>query len=431
MEIVLDVKEVLRNGKPIESKDTIGCGPNLTLQVGASVKPLRQLVFERIRASGLISRIDIAKQLGVSPGSVTQVANTLMAAGLLEEVETPHDGAVRGRPPVALRLAPGSRFVAGIKLGDFEHSAVIVDFAGTLIAEIDLPCGAQKIAVDELLVEADALLSAILDKAKLTRDQISGVGVGLAGMVDHAAGMVPWSPVLHDRNVPLRALLTDKLGLPVHIDNDANVVTLAELWFGAGRDRSSFAVVTIEYGVGMGLVLDNQLYRGSEGLGLELGHTKVQLDGALCRCGHRGCLEAYVADYALVREARIALDMNPEASGKVEAMLENLYHHAKAGNEQARIIFRRAGRYLAVGLSNVVHLFDPGLIILSGERMRYEYLYADEVVSEMEGLILDKGRAPPKVDIHVWGGYVWARGSAALALSALTDETFGEAWSEA
>jgi predicted NBD/HSP70 family sugar kinase len=425
------VKEISHRSDNQENKTDVGCGPNLTLQAGVQNKPLRQQVFERIRASALISRIDIAKQLGVSPGSITQVTNGLLGAGLLEEVETPHDGAVRGRPPVALRIAPGARYVVGIKFGDFEHSAVIVDFAGTQIAETDLPCSAQKKTNEELFAEADILLEAILSKANLNRAQISGVGVGLAGMVDHKKGVVPWSPILHEKNVPLRSLLSQHFGLPVHIDNDANMVTLAELWFGAGRDRSSFAVVTIEYGVGMGLVLDNQLYRGSEGLGLELGHTKVQLDGALCRCGHRGCLEAYVADYALVREARIALDMNPEAAGKVETLLENLYHHAKAGNEHARMIFRRAGRYLSVGLSNVVHLFDPGLIILSGERMRYEYLYAEEVVTEMEALILDKGRSPPKVDIHVWGGYVWARGSAALALSALTDETFGEAWAEA
>ncbi|MEP5759521.1 MAG: ROK family transcriptional regulator [Litoreibacter sp.] len=413
-------------------KETVfkGCGPRLNLNGGIAAKSLRQQIFERIRASGHISRIDIAKQLGVSPGSVTQAASGLLGAGLLQEVETPHDGAVRGRPPVALSIAPGARYVVGMKMGDFTHSAVIIDLAGSQVAEIDMRGRAQKRSAKELLSEADALLEAILSKAKLSRDQISAVGMGVAGMVDHQAGVVPWSPILLDRNIQLRDLMTEHLGVSVHIDNDANMLTLAELWFGAGRNKSSFAVVTIEYGVGMGLVFDNQLYRGSQGLGLELGHTKVQLDGALCRCGNRGCLEAYVADYALVREARIALNMNPETASRVEPLLDNLYEHAKSGNENARMIFRRAGRYLAAGLSNVVHLFDPGLIILSGERMRYEYLYSEEVMQEMEALNLDKGRAPTQVDIHVWGGYVWARGGAALALQALTDETFLN-WDEA
>ena len=413
-------------GKPPEN----GCGPNLSLIANGTSKPLRQQVFERVRASGLISRIDIAKQLSVSPGSVTQAANDLISGGFLKEVERPHDGTMRGRPPVALSIAPKARYVVGMKLADFVHSAVIVDLAGTQIASTDLPCSGQKKKTEELLIEAEKLLDAVLKVAKLTRQDISAVGVGLVGMVDHQNGIVPWSPLLFDYDIPMRSMLSGRFGVPVHIDNDANMLTLAELWFGAGRNRSSFAVVTIEYGVGMGLVLDNQLYRGSEGLGLELGHTKVQLDGALCRCGKRGCLEAYVADYALVREARIALDMDPESAGKVETMLENLYVHAKGGNENARMIFRRAGRYLAVALSNVDHLFDPGLIILSGERLRYEYLYEEEVVKEMKSLTLDRGRPPPVVEVNVWGGLVWARGGAALALSALTDETFDTNWAE-
>lgn len=430
MDIFLDVKEILRHSDFEQNIALEGCGPRLNLHGGVTAKPLRQQIFERIRASGLISRIDIAKQLGVSPGSVTQAASGLLGAGLLQEVETPHDGAARGRPPVALSIAAGARYVVGLKMGDFTNSAVIIDLSGAKIAEIDKRTVSQKRSLGAFLREADVVLDAVLEKANLTRADVSAVGVGLAGMIDHEAGLVSWSPVLFDRNVALRDRLSQHLGMAVHIDNDANMLTLAELWFGAGRNKSSFAVVTIEYGVGMGLVLDNQLYRGNQGLGLELGHTKVQLDGALCRCGHRGCLEAYVADYALVREARIALDMNPEAASRVEVMLDNLYGQAKAGNDNARMIFHRAGRYLAAGLSNVVHLFDPGLIILSGERMRYEYLYADEVMAEMQSLSLDKGRPQTRVEIHVWGGYVWARGGAALALQALTDETFAN-WEDA
>lgn len=406
-----------------------GCGPALPLTAHHAI-PLRQQVFERVRGAGHIPRVDVAKDLGISPASVTALASDLLAAHLIHEVETPHQGAARGRPPVALSVAPGARYVVGLKLGDFTHSAVVVDFAGNQLAELDIHTDALKKQVSALIEEAGALVAAVIKKASLKASQISAVGVGLAGVVDHEAGSVPWSPILVERDVPLRDMLARHLNLPVHIDNDANMLTLAELWFGAGREKSSFAVVTIEYGVGMGLVIDNQLYRGAMGLGLELGHTKVQLDGALCRCGNRGCLEAYVADYALVREARIALDMTRDQSGKISTMLETLYDQAKAGNERARTIFRRAGRYLSLGLSNVVHLFDPDVIILSGERMRYDYLYAEEVVSEMKALTLDKGRPPPQIDINVWGGYVWARGGAALALSAVTNETFEGAWAD-
>jgi hypothetical protein len=180
---------------------------------------------------------------------------------------------------------------------------------------------------------------------------------------------------------------------------------------------SDFAVVTIEHGVGMGFVMNHRIYRGAQRLGMELGHTKVQLDGALCRCGQRGCLEAYIADYALAREATTALNWVHKDGQPINVLLESLYDHAKAGNATARSIFRRAGRYLAVGLSNVINLFDPALIILSGERMRYDYLYAAETLAEMDNLAINTGRPRPPIEIHAWGDLLWAHGAAALALS--------------
>ena len=165
--------------------------------------------------------------------------------------------------------------------------------------------------------------------------------------------------------------------------------------------------------------------RGGGGLGLELGHTKVQLDGALCRCGQRGCLESYIADFALVREATTALNWPHHAGQSQTVLLESLHDHAKAGNEAARAIFRRAGRYLALGLANVVNLFDPGLIILSGERMRFDYLYARETLAEMEALVVNAGRRAPAVQTHAWGDLLWAHGAAALALAAVTEARLG------
>jgi len=108
-------------------------------------------------------------------------------------------------------------------------------------------------------------------------------------------------------------------------------------------------------------------------------------------------------------------------------MLETLFAEAKGGNLAARSIFRRAGRYLALGLSNVIQLFDPDLVILSGERMRYDYLYADEVIAETLTLTLDHGRKPCRIEIHAWGDMVWARGAAALALDHVTQSVMGAA----
>jgi predicted NBD/HSP70 family sugar kinase len=398
-----------------------GCGPLIPL-MSESTRPLRQQVFERVRAAGLIPRVQVAKELGVSPASVTTITQELIETGLIEEVASPRDGDPgRGRPAVALGVRADAHRVAGMKLSDREHTAVIVDFAGRMIADDTIPRRPGAMDLGSLLAATETLLDRVCAKAGLSRSDLSAVGLGVPGFVDCAGGIVLWSPVLTDKAVPLAAAASARLGLPVTVDNDANLVTMAELWFGAGRSLSDFAVVTIEHGLGMGFVLNHRIYRGSHGLGMELGHTKVQLDGALCRCGQRGCLEAYVSDYALAREATTALNWTHKDGQSVSVLLESLYDHAKAGNIAARSIFHRAGRYLALGLSNVINIFDPELIILSGERMRYDYLYATETMAEIDTLSIATGRKRPAIEIHAWGDLLWAHGAAALALSAVSE----------
>jgi predicted NBD/HSP70 family sugar kinase len=398
--------------------DAPGCGPLRGARQQGTLS-LRQQIYEQVRSAGRISRAVLAKELEVSPGSVTPLVSDLLAADLLRELEDETQHVGRGRPPVTLGVNPERGLVAGLKISDHEYSAILVDLAGQPVAQATLPRAADIRSIKSLLDELSVLYARLLDSAGPDAPPVLGVGLGLPGMVEHASGLLRWSPILDARNVDLARAVSDRLGLPVSVDNDANLLTMAELWFGKGRSLSDFAVVTIEYGVGLGLVVDHAPYRGAHGFGMELGHTKVQLDGALCRCGQRGCLEAYVADFALVREAPIALDGALPPRGEV---LEALYNQAKDGNEAARAIFDRAGRYLALGLANVANLFDPRRIILSGSRMRYDYLYAEEMLAEVSGLTLN---TPPPIEVNAWDDLVWARGAAALALSDLTPRLMG------
>lgn len=398
-----------------------GCGPMIP-PLSDGLRPMRRQVFERVRAAGMIARVQVAKELGVSPASVTTITSELIESGLIEEVAAAREGGEgRGRPAVSLGVRAASHHVAGLKISDRDLSAVILDFAGNLLADHREERRAVALTPAELLSVIAGLVDRVAAKAGMPRAALSAVGIGLPGYVDMAEGRVLWSSILTERDMALAAAASDRLGLPVQVDNDANLCAMAELWFGAGRGRSDFAVVTIEHGLGMGLVLNHRIHRGARGLGMELGHTKVQLDGALCRCGQRGCLEAYVADYALAREATTALDWTYRDGQSMMVLLESLYDHAKAGNAAARSIFRRAGSYLAVGLANVVNLFDPPLIILSGERLRFDYLYAADTLAEMKALAIDTGRPLPEVEIHAWGDLLWAQGAAALALSAVTE----------
>jgi predicted NBD/HSP70 family sugar kinase len=404
---------------------TTGCGPQLQSSGGIR-GTLKQRIFEFVRANGRAARTDVCRALDISPGSATTLTADMIESGYLREVASVPREAGRGRPPVALEVVPEASYVIGIKLSDEYNTAVLADFAGNMVADCALPTQPTRRELPQLLNEIGALMEDLLHKSGKSQDDVKAVGIGVSGIADHKTGVVLWSPLLQLRDVALGPAFTERFGLPVYLDNDANMLTLAELWFGTGRQMENFVVITIEQGVGMGLVMDNRLYRGAQGIGLELGHTKVQLDGALCRCGQRGCLEAYLADYALAREAATALGRSIDTEQSPQEMLGNLFEQAKAGNQAAKTIFNRAGRYLSVGLSNVIQLFDPPLIILSGERMQYDYLYGQEVIAEMQALTLSEGRKPCQVETHAWGDLIWARGASALALSSATDKIFAK-----
>jgi predicted NBD/HSP70 family sugar kinase len=259
----------------------------------------------------------------------------------------------------------------------------------------------------------DAILRAIsetCDRAGMTPEALSGMGIAVPGLVDARRNFIYWSSALFDRNVDFGTVMADQAPCPVFLDNDANLVAKAEHLFGKARNESDFVVVTVEHGVGMGIISGGKIYRGARGCGAEFGHTKVQLEGALCQCGQRGCLEAYVGDYALLREANI-MDRDKPLSHITE-----LVENAQNGDPLAQSIFDRAGRMFALGLANIVNLFDPKLIILSGGRLSFDYLSADRVAEQMRNSVIQVDAPMPEIRIHAWGDEMWAKGAAAFAI---------------
>jgi predicted NBD/HSP70 family sugar kinase len=382
----------------------------------------RHILLREIERYGPIPRIDLSQNTGISRATVTTITAELLRDGLIEEIPRDSDSTAdmkRGRPRVDLKIASDAHLVAGIKVSGHSISLMLIDFEGTQIAELEVPFldgPTSGVGLIEKIAQALHNLTAIVGRAV---HDLSGIGVGLAGVVDAENGTVYWSPSLKERNIKLRDKLTQELGVPTFLDNDANLVAMAEKTFGLGRDHSDFIVVTIESGVGMGLVINGQIYRGTRGCGAEFGHTKVQLEGALCRCGQRGCLEAYVADYALVREAVSIgfLDLDQPIENRVSRLLTA----AKDGDPTAKTIVDRAGSMFALGLANLVNVFDPQLIILAGEQIQFNHLYAKEVIEDMRRSIVQIDKSPPDVVIHKWDNLMWARGAAAYALDFVFD----------
>ncbi|WP_071673845.1 ROK family transcriptional regulator [Nioella nitratireducens] len=379
----------------------------------------RQQVFDAIRQAGRIARIDIARETQVSPATVTAITSELLAAGLIEEVvpEGDRPGAKRGRPRVSLKVRGAAHLIAGIKITDRSATVILVDFEGKTVGEYDQELPGPVMSAEELVVLVREALTGACAAAGRRLSDLSGVGLGLAGLIDATRNFVHWSPALDQRNVELGQMLSQAIPVPFFMDNDANLVAKAEQLFGQARNLSDFIVITIEQGVGMGIVIDGKIYRGERGCGAEFGHTKVQLDGALCRCGQRGCLEAYVGDYALLREANIRGSAQPEDD------LSALYARAKAGDAMARSIFDRAGRMFAMGLANVINIFDPGLVILSGEQMTFDFLYSEDVLNRVKESIVQVDAPLPDIRVHKWGDLMWAKGAAACAMEGVSELT--------
>jgi predicted NBD/HSP70 family sugar kinase len=386
----------------------------------------RRALMSEIRKAGRIPRIELSERTGISRATVTTITAELLQHGLIEEVAR-EDGSTdsrRGRPRVDLKIRGAARLVAGVKISHLKLSLVLLDFEGQQLACIERDLDQSVHAPDALAAQVTQAVRELAETAGHTLHDVSGVGIGIAGVVDAENGFVYWSPSLDARNVEFSQLASQHLGLPAFVDNDANLVAFAEYSFGLARGVPDFLVVTIESGVGLGLMIDGELYRGTRGCGAEFGHTKVHLNGALCRCGQRGCLEAYVADYALLREATLTSDADTSAdpSHRIEALL----NAGRNGDPTARSVVDRAGQYFAMGLANLANIFDPALIILAGEQMQFDHLYEDAVIEAMRKSIIRVDRDPPEVVVHKWGNLMWAKGGAAYALDRVSDLALDE-----
>ena len=376
----------------------------------------RRLILDTIRRSGRIARIDLARVTGISQATVTTITAEMLRTGLISEVsgEDQAKGARRGRPRVDLTLRGEAHLVAGVKVAHGSLSVALMDFAGLLVGEHTARLTASVLAPEVLAAEIAEAVAQAARRAGLAATAVSVVGIGMSGIVDATRGFVYWSPSLDRRNLPFQDIVAEQVHCPVFLDNDANLVAVAEQVFGEGAEMTDFLVVTIEAGVGMGIVLNGDLYRGARGCGAEFGHTKVQLDGALCRCGQRGCLEAYVADYALLREAAVG---RPGGYDSIGALMAD----ARGGNAVAQSVLSRAGRMFAMGLANLINTFDPQKIILAGERMQSDHLYAEEVMTAIRSQIVQVDLPAPEIVVHKWGDLMWARGAAAYAIDRVAE----------
>jgi glucokinase len=314
------------------------------------------------------------------------------------------------------RQAIGRPTVVGIDVGGTSTKAAVVTPDGKVVARAERPTDVHA-GTKTIIAVAEDLLS----RAKDFEVQISAVGVGAAGFVDAATGSITFSPNLTYDDPHIADALKTRVGLPVIVDNDANAAAWGERAFGCAQGCDDVSLVTLGTGIGSGFVVEGRLVRGATGAGAELGHTIVDPHGPQCGCGLRGCLEQLASGTAIARMAREAMASDPDSlilalAGSVGAIRsEHVSEAATKDDETARAVLRLAGRSLGIGLSNVVNLFDPQVIVLGGGLVQVGEPYLGPARDQLFRMTTEQHRRPKRLDVTALGHDAGILGAAALA----------------
>jgi predicted NBD/HSP70 family sugar kinase len=366
------------------------------------------LVVNLVKGGGPISRAELARQSKLSPATISGIVARLMRTGVVSEVAI---GPSRlGRPPVLLRLNERAGYAVGIKLKEHGLTTVITNLAAEVVhsAESDAPLVGDPSAA---LVAIEQAVRKALAESGVKRKMVLGIGIGLAGVIDAGRGVCRYSHILRWQNVALSEPLRRKLQIPVWVDNDVNTLAVAEKWFGAGVGLKHFLTVTLGRGIGLGIVLNGEIYRGAIGGAGEFGHTVVAPDGPPCQCGRSGCLEALVSEPALLN--RISLMLGRRVSTDELLGLTERADPIVAG------VLAEAGQQLGLALANLVTLLNPERLIISGEGTRLGAAMFEPMTQTIRQMSFDGLSAEMDIVIQPWGDQAWAIGAATLVLREL------------
>ncbi|MCP4426633.1 MAG: ROK family protein [Chloroflexi bacterium] len=342
-----------------------------------------------IRRKGAISRAAIARETQLSATTVSALTTILLKSGFIHESGPGQSSG--GRRPILLRFNYQFRHVLGVDIGATHITAVVMDLQGSVVTRnyckfnvIDDPDGAIQTIVQ--------LVHQSLHNAHLTSDRILGMCITIPTPLEGknldqitTVYMPAW------KNRDILAEISQHFDLPIYIDNDANAGAIAEKWWGIGRSYANMAYIKLGLGVGSGLILNNEIFRGNGGTAGEIGHTTIDPTGPTCRCGNQGCLESFVSTRAIIDEVTHRRKKNqPHWSSSGAATIEEIISAALTGDPLSRSVIQTVGSYLGIATANLVNLFNPGLIVLGGELAAVGDLLVNEV------RVVVQNRAMPK-----------------------------------
>ncbi|RCW47448.1 ROK family protein [Paenibacillus prosopidis] len=311
------------------------------------------IVLESVLKHAPLSRAQISELTGLNKATVSSLVQDLIDSHLVLEIGPGQSSG--GRKPVMLLFNGTAGYAVGIDLGVNYIRGLLVDLEGNVIAEHQR--GLKRHDAEFAIEQLAECIEGLMDAAPESPYGIVGIGVGVPGIVDDK-GTILFAPNLKWRQIELQQRLEERFGLPVTIDNEANAGAQGEQKYGAGRGIPNQIYVSVGIGIGTGIILNKELYKGASGFSGELGHLSIEYDGKPCSCGNLGCWELYASENALLERA-VLLGFDS---------LEELLASAENGDERVRELIRSIGDFLGAGIANIVNVFNPNVVII-GNRM--------------------------------------------------------------
>ncbi|PGT90699.1 MULTISPECIES: ROK family transcriptional regulator [Bacillaceae] len=360
------------------------------------------LVFQTITNEEPISRADIAQQTGLNKATVSSLVNELLTKNLVYESGPGESSG--GRRPVLLHYNVNAGYSIGIDLGVNYILGVVTDLKGKILLEKTVKVNEHTFI--EVTEQIKQVIHSLIKELPKTPYGIIGIGLGIPGIVDKQ-GEIRVAPNLGWKNSDIKTLLEEEFQIPVIVENEANAGAYGEKQFGVGQDYKNIVYVSAGIGIGVGLILNNELYQGLHGFSGEMGHMVINMNGIPCSCGSKGCWEAYASEHALLKSAGS------------DSTLESLIDKAQNQDEKAIALFKETGQYIGYGINNIINTFNPEQIII-GNRLAMAQTW---IKQSMLDIIYSHSLSFQQQDLQI-SFSKHSTHSAALGVAAITTESF-------
>ncbi len=366
----------------------------------------KSLVLQTIQEYTPISRADIANKTGLNKGTVSSQVSELLKENLI--LESGPGVSSGGRRPVMLLFNHVAGYSIGVDIGVNYILGILTDLQGNIVNEKMVKFNG--LSFEEIKDELYSIVDSLIDAMPQSPYGLVGIGVGVPGTVS-TDGEILLAPNLNWKNINLKKTMEEKYNVPVQIENEANAGAYGEKKFGAGKDSSNIIYVSVGIGIGTGLILNGELYKGNHGFSGELGHMTIEVDGPKCPCGNQGCWELYASEKALASSAA-KYGIQPENGQKLS--LESLNELAENGDAKVIEVFEEIGEYLGTGINNIINIFNPEQVII-GNRLASSSKWLEEPLRKKQSQTLFTHQKDLRIDFSQLSTHATALGVAAYA----------------